>query len=457
MCQNTAGRSCAMSSQTVTARRTQTLLDKYGVDNPSKSNEIVNKRKATNMQRYGGNAPACSDVVKEKIKETVRNRPIQYTRASTQKRQNTIMSRYGNKAYAQSVLSEHVRQRINQYSYDPEWLYDQHVVQKKTITEIAQFIGISTASMSRRFERLNVDVVLHKVSQTQSAGEEEMYTYIRGLLDEGVEIIRNDRSVLSPKELDIYIPRYNLAFEYCGTFWHSEHNGKHSSYHKQKTDECARRGIRLVQVWSNEWTNKQDLVKSRIRNILRKNSSVIHARKCTIREIETHLADAFFDANHLQGRCSASINYGLFYDDVQLVSVMSFSRDRFSKSDRYELIRFASLRDTNVVGGASRLFKTFIMNFPSAEVVSYSDRRWNTGKVYEQLGFVLSHTSAPNYFYFDVLGDTNKLYSRHTFQKHKLADKLEIFDPTLTEWENMKLNGYDRIWDCGNDVYVFAG
>jgi len=30
---------------------------------------------------------------------------------------------------------------------------------------------------------------------------------------------------------------------------------------------------------------------------------------------------------------------------------------------------------------------------------------------------------------------------------------LETFNPDLTEWENMKVNGFDRIWDCGNLVF----
>ena len=44
-------------------------------------------------------------------------------------------------------------------------------------------------------------------------------------------------------------------------------------------------------------------------------------------------------------------------------------------------------------------------------------------------------------------------YHRMGFQKHKLKNKLENFDPELSEWENMQVNGYDRIWDCGNMVF----
>jgi hypothetical protein len=40
-----------------------------------------------------------------------------------------------------------------------------------------------------------------------------------------------------------------------------------------------------------------------------------------------------------------------------------------------------------------------------------------------------------------------------SFQKHKLEKLLKIYNPSLSEWENMKNNGYDRIWDCGHGKY----
>lgn len=44
--------------------------------------------------------------------------------------------------------------------------------------------------------------------------------------------------------------------------------------------------------------------------------------------------------------------------------------------------------------------------------------------------------------------------SRNKYQKHKLKNLLENFDPKLSEIENMVNNGFDRIWDCGNKVFV---
>jgi hypothetical protein len=41
------------------------------------------------------------------------------------------------------------------------------------------------------------------------------------------------------------------------------------------------------------------------------------------------------------------------------------------------------------------------------------------------------------------------------FQKSKLKNKLQKFDESLSEWENMKANGFDRIWDCGHSKWIF--
>ena len=82
-----------------------------------------------------------------------------------------------------------------------------------------------------------------------------------------------------------------------------------------------------------------------------------------------------------------------------------------------------------------------------------NDIRYFNGKLYERLGFEFKENTQPNYFYFNYKNDF-VLKSRLQFQKHKLPAILDKFDKNLSEWENMKLNGYNRIWDCGNKKYV---
>ena len=44
----------------------------------------------------------------------------------------------------------------------------------------------------------------------------------------------------------------------------------------------------------------------------------------------------------------------------------------------------------------------------------------------------------------------NKREHRFAYRKSELPKKLQTYDENLSEWENMKNNNYDRIWDCGS-------
>jgi hypothetical protein len=181
---------------------------------------------------------------------------------------------------------------------------------------------------------------------------------------------------------------------------------------------------------------------------------MIYARKCIISEITDEEKRTFLHDNHIQGDVQSKVNLGLKYNG-KLVSVMTFGKSRFSTKYEYELLRYANVLNHSVIGGASRLFKHFIKLHHPSSIITYSDKRWNTGTLYKNLNFKFLHTSAPNYFYFKP-NNILTLFSRIQFQKHKLAKKLDNFNPELTEWQNMVFNGYDRIWDCGNDVWIWT-
>jgi len=259
-----------------------------------------------------------------------------------------------------------------------------------------------------------------------------------------------DRTVLSGFELDVYIPDINLAIEFNGIYWHSENRGKNKNYHLNKTKTCEAKEIRLIHIWENEWDYSKEIVKSRLLSAIGKTAK-IPARKCEAREIKTSEAREFLENNHLQGYASSSIKIGLFKDDL-LVSVMTFGKPRFNKKYDWELIRYASILNVSVVGGAGKLLSFFIKTHKPNNIISYADRRYSVGKLYEKIGFTSAGASQPNYRYFK----NNGLEPRNKFQKHKLPKLLETFDLELTESENMKLNGYDRIFDCGNLVFLWG-
>jgi hypothetical protein len=83
-------------------------------------------------------------------------------------------------------------------------------------------------------------------SPKESKGQLELYEFIKTISQDA---ILSDRSVINPKELDVWVPSKNFAFEYNGLYWHSEIY-KNSNYHFDKTERCEMKGIKYIQLFN---------------------------------------------------------------------------------------------------------------------------------------------------------------------------------------------------------------
>jgi len=264
-------------------------------------------------------------------------------------------------------------------------------------------------------------------------------------------------------ELDIFSPKHKIAIEYNGLMWHSFGKSKWSQFnnvedesfrkhsHLHKTEACEEQDISLYHIFDSEFVGRKKLIwESMIQNAFGK-STKIYARKCVVKTLTFNEMKDFLNDNHIQGYAVASHRYGLFYNN-ELVSVMTFGKSRFNKSTQYELIRFCNKLGHSVVGGASKLFKHFISTATPDSIISYANRRWSRGKLYENLNFQFVGKTECNYFFFK---DDGILHNRLMFQKHRISENLEVYDPSLSDSENIFNNGYRKIYDCGNLIYIW--
>ena len=96
-----------------------------------------------------------------------------------------------------------------------------------------------------------------------------MTDFIRSLVPD-LELVENCRSVIGPREIDCYLPKLALGFEFNGLYWHDklgwEQDVANSTYltrEAQKDKMCADKGVLLVHVWEDAWDDELDNIRVR--------------------------------------------------------------------------------------------------------------------------------------------------------------------------------------------------
>ena len=266
-------------------------------------------------------------------------------------------------------------------------------------------------------------------------------------------VIRNDRSLLGGKELDVYIPSLKIGIEYNGLMFHSEKYGKDRWYHLNKTEGCNRKNVKLLQIFEDEYYCHRELVLAKVKHLLGgdKDLPTIYGRKCAVRDIEYKEGKEFLDKFHIQGNVNSTVYLGCFYEG-SLIAVMSFNREK-KGSDKWELARFATDINYKCPGVGGKLFKAFVDEYKPTNVKSFADRRWTLDKdnnLYISLGFKLTETLKPDYKYVFSRGTEPLRLHKFNFRKQILVKKYpDEVNMNMTETEMTEKLGYIKIWDCG--------
>lgn len=457
----------ANSSDEVVAKRQETCLSKYGVDNVSKSPEIRKKlsdimktddyldnRKQTCLDRYGFESPSQNPDIKAK-------------------KHATLVERYGQggrkwsaEQYAKmSNLSD--ASMYLEFKEDPKTFIQQHFDHEPTVYELQSLLGVTDTPI---YDVLIAHNASDCISAHSSGMENEVISFIQSFYSG--EILHNCRSVISPYELDIYLPEFKIAIECNPAFTHNSsiqdpwgRPPKHYKYHMLKSDMCSEGGIFLFHLFGYEWVNKKNILKSMIRNLLRASTISIGARTTYVCEVDGSECKEFLDSNHRQGNTFASIRLGLRRKDTnELVSVMTFNHMRPTIGSTssltgtcYELSRFCNKLNTNVAGGASKLFKYFIQHYEFDSIISFSDASHTSGNLYKILGFQYCHKTDPNYIWSSV--DDKIWYNRVSCQKRNLPKLFNDFTLDIThktERQIMEEHGFVQVFDSGVIKWIYT-
>lgn len=437
-CLKKYGTKNAFQSEQVQNKYKNNLQSKYGVKNPFFVKEIKDKSRNTIIERYGVNIASQNKDISDKISKKLKGRTLP-RRNFIEVKWEKIMNYYDISGMKPLFDKDYLDSNMLSHDFGNKFKF--RCDKCSAETEVYLSNGYLPSCKCSDYKGY-------------SLVEDEIIVFLSQFVDER-EIFLNRRDILPNRlELDIYIPSHNLAIEVNGVYWHSESMGKYRNYHLYKTEKCKEKGIKLIHILDYEWIFKKHIIQSVILNKIGKTLKTLYARKCKVKEIDdVKIVKQFLNDNHIQGYTHSSTNLGLYYDN-DLVSIMTFAKNRFKKnSNELEMVRFCTKLNINIVGGASKLFKYFIKNHNifNLPILSFADRRFFDGNLYQMLGFTFIENTSPSYIYWK----NNVILNRMSCQKHKLPKLLDKFDSNLTEYENMLANGWRRVWDSGNLKWLY--
>lgn len=402
------------------------------------SQQITAGRSKTNLEKYGDINPLLNPEIKARIKQA---NILKYGVPNPASRNVANFDIWSNRDKLVQFLKEKAIE----------------LERKPTLYEVANWFNVVYSIAAHKGKEWELQDVID-INPHRSAYENELVTWLKK--DLGVTNIEtSNRTILDGREIDIYLPDYKLGIEFNGEFWHSDQNPKYSDHggrstkHQEKSLLAEEKGIFLFHIFEHEWAdnftrknpkffNSQENIKNRIKALIGQETIRYDARKCQVREIDEQTKKDFLDSYHIQGSdLKSAYCIGLFMGDT-LLECMSFRHSKYRKYD-WELSRFCSKHGISVRGGASKLFSYFLKNKAKDgdTIVSYNDITKTKGTLYKTLGFQCTSIGSPNYWWVNL--DNYDIRSRYQEQ-------------AAGETRRMHELGYSRICDAGTRTWVYV-
>lgn len=427
----------------------------------NRDSDVLAKYAATNLERYGNENVLSSDTIKAKIHSTMVKRYGGMGAASStiaQRMKETNLERYVvENAYASSDIvvkinetsAKRVRQFCEKHKCTPikdlPFEFAGLAVKESGVTVLSYFKNI------QYIYNTDIDKVKQIAATIQqqyevigSIKENEVANFVKSICGPlGLEVIQRTRKVISPLELDIYIPSHKLAIEFNGTYWHSENAGMDKFYHKNKTYLCNANGIRLIHIFEYNWNNCKDICKSIILDALN-----IHTTTYSMFDYKSlpiydkNIVSNFLHQNSLDGPISDSVIYhivGLFHNTTnELIQVVCYVKEH---------------NDIFIIRNTTKLFAKVQNGFKC--IVDYlRSTMHNIDHIYTHIDNSYQDSSTLECASYELVGTTDLQYK-------VVQNNIKVYDSNIFKYfiqlryfnlNNIENSTMFKIYDCGSTI-----
>lgn len=395
------------------AKRTQTNLEKYGVENQFQRKELFPQIVQVKVDRYG----TYNNTAKNRATRIANSGSLEASYAKQiETYKQTCLERYNTDNTAKLIS---VRQQIAE-SLKETFLERYGVENYWTTPEAKLSNGSKNSKANQNFCELLTEAGLTFEQEFPLSGKRFDFKVQDTLIEINPTATHNSTWGIFKKE------------------------GLDKNYHKIKTNIAENENFRCIHVF--DWDDPTKVV------TMLNAKEVVFGRNCEVKEVPIDVAAEFLAIYHIQGYARDRIRIGLYYED-QLISLMTFGKPRYNKNYQYELIRYCNSAYT-IIGGAEKLFKHFIKVYQPESIVSYCDLSKFSGQVYEKLGFKKVRTSEAAKHWYNL--KTKQHITDNLLRQRGFDQLFKTSYGKGTSNEALMLEaGFVEVYDCGQASYVW--
>jgi len=288
--------------------------------------------------------------------------------------------------------------------------------------ELSEYFNMPIDSIKNKAHTSNATGFIKDFYSYSNPELETKHMLISLGLKEGEDFLPNIRSIISPFELDFYLPKYSLAIEVSPTHTHNSKygwakmtKGLDKDYHYNKFKMCENKGIDLITIF--DWMSLSDLKR-------------IVKFKCNIHENNSE-ENIFIEIKENKAIISNK--------DKREIAIATFNLHQPDRTCEITSVSFKS--DCCMFNITSLILKSIINKYKNKinEIEIKVDLSNGSRVIYKKLGFKRKYLNLPELHY-------------HHSTKNIYVSSNEINEDDIDYLEEKELL---PIYDCGHEVLTF--
>jgi len=345
----------------------KTCLEKYGVESYMSTIEFKERSKISKKEKYGKEFFTNP----HKMKKTKYEKHGDENYNNIEKYKKTSLMKYGVDNYTKTdefkiKLCEYYDEKLKNKNLNVLSIDRKNNEIKILCNRGHEYITPIVLLYNRMKIKTETCLICNPMnSHTNSGYECQLQNFIKENYNGNISL--NNRKLIYPYEIDVYLSDLKLAFEFNGLYWHCD-KIVDENYHLNKTLLCEKIGVNLIHIYEDDWIYKNEIIKNCILNYieLKNNNCII------LENIDQDLLKSYVKKNNLNEYDNYDVSLTCIEKEKIIGTILIKNEEILIHCGHSDIIE--------------KLIKYYIDKYDPIKLSCCVDLSWNI-KSFDNLGF----------------------------------------------------------------------